>query len=329
MNLSFTIRLSLITMKRRHFHHFLAASMTAATSFAPLLGHAQPRPLLRAGDQKGGLQALLDAAGELRNLPYDIKWSEFPAAAPLAEALNADAVDFGPIGDAPLLFTLAAGSRVKAFAANRSDAYGTAILVAPNSPLKEARDLKGKSIATNRGSIGHFVTLKSLASVGLTAEDVQLRFIPPPDAKLALTQGSVDAWATWEPYTALAETGNHAWVLVNGRGLWSGLSYLAATDSALRDKTAILRDFKARVERAQLLSYQRPAEFSATLAKIIGIPVEAARLQFERRATRWHDIDAQVIADQQRTADFYLQAGLLKQRLDVRNTFDTRFNARG
>ncbi len=315
-------------MQRRHFHRLVSASVAAASFLSPLLSHAQPRPLLRAGDQKGGLRALLESAGELKNLPYDIKWAEFPAAAPLAEALNADAIDFGTIGDAPLLFSLAAGSRVKAFVANRSDAYGTAILVAPDSPLKDAAGLKGKRIATNRGSIGHFVTLKALASVGLTADDVQLRFIPPAESKLALTQGSVDAWATWEPYTALAETSGHARVLVSGRGLWSGLGFLAATDTALRDKRALLQDFKVRLARAQVWSYQHPDEFSAALARIIGIPAEAARLQFERRATRWLDIDSAVIADQQRTADFYLSAGLIKQRLEVRATFDTGFNAK-
>jgi len=181
-------------------------------------------------------------------------------------------------------------------------------------------------VATNRGSIGHFVTLKALASVGLKAEDIDLRFLPPPDAKLALTQGAVDAWATWEPYTALAETGGHAKVLVNGRGLWSGLSFLAATEAALRDKRSLLQDFRLRAARAQLWSYRHPAEFGAALAKVIGIPAEAARLQFERRATRWQAIDAQVVADQQRTADFYLEAGLVKQRLDVRGTFDTGFS---
>jgi len=309
-------------MQRRHL-----LSALAATSLSPVLLHAQTRVLLRAGDQKGGLQALLDAAGELKDLPYDIKWSEFPAAAPLAEALNADAIDFGLIGDAPLLFTQAAGSRVKAFAAGRSDAYGTAILVRPDAPFKDAKDLKGKSVATNRGSIGHFVTLKALDAVGLTVNDIQLRFIPPAEAKLALTQGSVDAWATWDPYTALAETSGHARVLVNGRGLSTGLGYLAGTESALRDKRAVLQDFKTRVARAQRWSYQNPQAFSATLARIIGIPEEAARLQFERRATRWVQIDEQVVADQQRTADFYFNAGLIKQRLDVRNTFDTGFKA--
>ncbi|WP_250211368.1 FAD-dependent oxidoreductase, partial [Escherichia coli] len=48
----------------------------------------------------GGLLGL-EAANALQNLPYDIKWAEFPAAAPLAEALNAGAVDAGIIGDAP------------------------------------------------------------------------------------------------------------------------------------------------------------------------------------------------------------------------------------
>ncbi len=314
-------------MQRRHFSRILASSLAAPVILSATLAQAQQRVLLRAGDQKGGLQALLDAAGELKNLPYDIKWSEFPAAAPLAEALNADAVDLGIIGDAPLLFTLAAGSRVKAFAASRSDAYGTAILVRPDSPLKTAADLKGKSIATNRGSIGHFVTLKALDSVGLTADDIQLRFIPPAEAKLALTQGSVDAWATWDPYTALAETSKHARVLVSGRGLWTGLSYLAATESALRDKRTALQDFKDRVARAQVWSYQNPDSFSSTLARIIGIPEEAAKLQFVRRVTRWVNIDEPVVADQQRTADFYLKAGLLKQRLEVRSTFDSSFKS--
>jgi len=313
-------------LQRRHFHRFMTASVAAASFLSPVLGHTQQRTVLRAGDQKGGLRALLDAAGELKGLPYEIQWSEFPAAAPLAEALNANAVDFGTIGDAPLLFTLAAGSQVRAFAANRSDPYGTAVLVRPDSPLKTAADLKGKRIATNRGSIGHFVALKALESAGLKASDADVRFIPPPESKLALTQGSVDAWATWEPYTALAETSGHARVLVNGRGLSSGLGFLAATQEALATKRDALRDFKERVERAQLWSYRNARPFADALARIIGIPVEAAQLQFERRATKWVDIDAAVVADQQRTADFYLAAGLLRQRLDVQKTFDTGFN---
>ncbi|WP_020723110.1 ABC transporter substrate-binding protein [Variovorax atrisoli] len=305
-----------------------AAAVASAVAF-PAVVSAQGRPVLKAGDQKGGLRALLEAAGGLEGLGYDIQWSEFPAAAPLAEALNAAAVDSGPIGDAPLIFALAAGTRVKAIGANRSDSYGTAVLVRPDSTLKTAADLKGKSVATNRGSIGHYVTLKAITSAGLKPEDVNLRFLAPADAKLALTQGSVDAWATWEPYTALAEVSKHARVLVSGRGLLPGLSYLAATDSAIAAKRPVLQDFLQRVVKAQLWSYRNVDAYSAALARIIGIPPEAAKLQFERRQQKWVPIDAQVIADQQGTADFYRQVGLIKQPLDVKGTFDTGFGVAG
>lgn len=312
-------------MSRTRRKFLYAASAGALSALLPAVTHAQPRQVLKAGDQKGGLRALLESADALKGLTYDIQWTEFPAAAPLAEALNAGAVDSGPIGDAPAIFALAAGTRIRLIGANRSDPYGTAVLVRPDSPLKSAADLKGKRIGTNRGSIGHFVALKALASAGLKPEDADFRFLPPADAKLALTNGSVDAWSTWEPYTAMAETSGHARVLVSGRGLWSGLSYLAATDAALASKRAVLADFLQRVVRAQVWSYQHVAEYSATLARIIGIPPEAARLQFERRRTQWQPIDAELVAIQQQTADFYLKAGLLKQRLDVATTFDRGF----
>ncbi|MBR7998003.1 ABC transporter substrate-binding protein [Burkholderia vietnamiensis] len=309
--------------------HFLAqASALAATlSTAPAVLRAQSgtRPLLRAGDQKGGLRALLEAAGELNGVAYDIAWTEFPAAAPLAEALNAAAVDCGPIGDAPVIFALASGARLKVIGANRSDPYGTAVLVRPDAALKDTADLKGKRIGTTRGSIGHFVTLKALDAAGLPPDAVSFRFLPPADTMLALATGSIDAWATWEPYTALAETSGRARVLVNGRGLWSGLSYIAATDAAIAAKRDVLRDFVQRVVRAQAWSYRHVDAYSATLARIIGIPPAAAKLQFERRNTRWQPIDAAVIAQQQRTADFYLKAGLLRESLDVRATFDRGF----
>lgn len=232
-----------IHFSRRQILQAGSAAAVLASGLVASRAGSQARAVLKAGDQKGGLRALLEAAGELDGLRYDIQWAEFPAAAPLAEALNAEAVDLGPIGDAPLVFALAAGTRVKAIGANRSDAYGTAVLVRPDSPLRGAADLKGKSVATNRGSIGHYVTLKAIAAAGLKPRDVNVRFLAPADAKLALTQGSVDAWATWEPYTAMAEMSRHARVLVSGRGLLPGLSYIAATDAAIAGKRPALQDF--------------------------------------------------------------------------------------
>lgn len=288
---------------------------------------AAERLTLRIGDQKGNMRAQLEAADALRDLPYDIHWAEFPAAAPLAEALNAGAIDAGIIGDAPLLFVLASGAPVKAVAVDKSDPYGTALLVRPDAPLQGAAELKGKRIATGRGSIGHHLALKALEQVGLGEKDVEFRFLGPVDAKIALANGSVDAWATREPYTALAELSGQGRVLVNGRGLSSGNSFLAATDKALDEpaRRAALQDYLNRLAQAQVWANQHLDTYSKTLAAIIGFPEDAARLQFERRHLRWQVIDPQTVAAQQDTADFYHAHGLMNQRFDVAPTFASGF----
>ncbi|PVZ16494.1 MULTISPECIES: ABC transporter substrate-binding protein [unclassified Pseudomonas] len=288
---------------------------------------AAERVTLRLADQKGGMRSQLEAAGALDGLGYDIQWFEFPAAAPLGEALNAGAVDAGIIGDAPLLFVLAAGARVKAIAVDKSDPWGTAVLVPQGSPLQSAADLKGKRIATGRGSIGHYIALKALASVGLNDKDVQFRFLGPVDAKVALANGSVDAWATWEPYTTLAEQVDKARVLVNGRGLSAGNTFLAATDDALADpaRRAALQDYLQRLARSQVWAYEHLGEYSQVLAKLIGFPEPVARLQFERRKLQWQGLDEATARDQQSTADFYHSSGLIPQKLDVAPTFDNSF----
>ena len=84
---------------------------------------------LRVGDQKGGNRSLLEIAGLAKDLPYKIEWSEFPAAAPILEALNAGALDVGYTGDLAFLTVYAAGAPIKAIGGTRADARTQAILV--------------------------------------------------------------------------------------------------------------------------------------------------------------------------------------------------------
>ena len=278
---------------------------------------AQERITLRIADQKGGMRSQLEAANALRDLPYEIKWAEFPAAAPLAEALNAGAVDAGIIGDAPLLFALANGAPVKAIAVDKSNPAGTAVLVSPDSALKSAADLKGKRIATGKGSIGHFVALKALEQAGISPKEVQWVFLGP-----------VDAWATWEPYTTQLVKTAEGKILVSGKGLLPGNTFLAATDDALKDpqKRAALQDYLTRLAGAERWAYANLDSYGKTLGEIIRFPADIARAQFANRQSQWQPLDAQTVAQQQSTANFYLANGLIRAKLDVTPTFDNGFS---
>lgn len=311
----------------------LALLLVAAAAWSPPVAaraaDTAPLAVLRIADQKGGLKAQLEAAGELKNLPYEIKWSEFAAAAPLLESLNAGAVDVGYAGDAPLIFALAAGAPLKAIGVNQADPYGTAIIANAGTALTDAASLKGKRIATARGSIGHYMALAALESAGLSSADVSFRFLTPVDAKAALSGGAVDAWATWEPYTALAEVSDKAKVVVNGRHLSAGLSYLIASQNAIGARRAALQDLLQRLTRAQRWSNLHVDDYSATLATLIGVPKEAAKLSWQRRQARWIGIDDNIVKTQQHTADVYAAAGIIPRRIDVSASFDRSFGKPG
>ncbi|MFF8802338.1 MULTISPECIES: ABC transporter substrate-binding protein [unclassified Methylobacterium] len=275
------------------------------------LAPVRAEEVLRVGDQRGNARALMEAAGVLDGLTYRLEWSEFPAAAPLLEALNAGVIDAGGVGDAPFTFAAAAGVPVKAFLAFRNRQDGLAILVRPDSSIRSVADLQGKRIATNRGSIGHQVVLAALEEAGLAADSVQFRFLPPADAKLALASGAVDAWSTWEPYTSAAELAGLVRVVRDGNGITPGLSYAVASEAALKSKRALLADYAARLARARAWALTDPAPYASAWSRLIGLPEAVPLRWFGRARYRTVPIDEAVIADEQRIIDLYVRAGLI------------------
>src|SRR3982074_3623009 len=122
-------------------------ALAAGLLLGTIVSAAAQNSLLVA-DQKGNSQAVMEAAGVLKDVPYRIEWKEFPAAAPLLEALGAGAIETGLVGDAPFTFAAAANVLVRAIAAVRQSRDGLAVLVPEQSPIKSFDDLRGKKIAT-------------------------------------------------------------------------------------------------------------------------------------------------------------------------------------
>ena len=155
--------------------------------------------------------------------------------------------------------------------------------------------------------------LAALEEAGLPTSAVTLRFLPPADAKIALASGSVDAWATWEPYTSTAELAGLARVVRDGNGITPGLSFAVASDAALKTKRAQLADFGRRLVAARDWALKDPAPYAAIWSKLIGLPEAVPLRWFARAQYRAVPIDAAVIADEQRTIDLYVRSGLIPQ----------------
>jgi sulfonate transport system substrate-binding protein len=291
-----------------------------------LAGQALAQTTLRVGDQKGNSRAVMEAAGVLKDVPYKIEWKEFPAAAPLLEALSAGAIETGLVGDAPFTFAAASNVPVKAIAAVRQSQEGLAILVPDQSAVRSFEDLRGKKIATGRGSIGHQLILAALESKGWTANDVQIAFLAPSDAKVAYSQGSVDAWSTWEPYVSQEEVLFKSRRIITGEGLTPGIGFQVASPTAIRDKRPELEDFLRRLALARAWSQDHVDFYAETWGQLMGIPAAVPLNWLKRAKIRITPIDDGVVADEQKTVDLYLRAGLIKQKLVAADIVDRSFS---
>ncbi|HEY0288608.1 MAG TPA: ABC transporter substrate-binding protein [Pseudomonas sp.] len=311
---------TLSTFKHALFGTLLSLSLGQFAQAAAL------QPLLVA-NQKSAIKVLLEVSGELKNVPYEIKFSEFPSASPLGEALNAGAVDVGGLGDAPYVFALGAGASLKVVSiTHTAGRYSTALLVNNNSPVKTVADLKGKRIVTGRGSIGHYLAIRALRQAGLNTSDVSFIYLLPGESRILLDNGDADAWATWAPYTTIA-TLHDARPIITGEQLLTNHFYLAATSKAIADKRVQLDDFVARVDRAYQWTNTHPDEYAAAQAKVTGLPIEVhLAITRETRMERV-DIDDGVVKGLQQTADIYQQEGILTRHIDVSQGFDASFNA--
>ncbi|MFE2424331.1 ABC transporter substrate-binding protein [Streptomyces hokutonensis] len=285
---------------------------------------------LNVGDQKGGSEAILRAAGELKNLDYKIKWSTFTSGPPLLEAVNAKAVDIGGVGNTPPVFAAGAGSKIKVVAAWHGNSEGEAILVPKDSKLTSPEQLKGKSIAVAQGSSAHYQLIASLKAAGLTLSDVKVKYLQPADALAAFTSGKVDAWTVWDPYTSQVLEAKQGRILTTGQGLVNGLNFQVAAPSALKDskKAAAIKDYLERLRRAQDWVYDHPDAWAKVWAKDTGLPYAVALASVQRtNASRIAvAVDKPLIASEQAIADQFTALKLIPSKVDFAQFVDTRFN---
>lgn len=294
-------------------------------------GDDQRADVLRVGSQRGSTKAVMIASGALDGAPYRVEWSEFAAAQPLLEAVGAGAIDVGVAGDAPFMFAYQSGSPIKAVGVQRVEtrpADALVLLVQGKSPARSIADLKGRKVATTRGSVGHYLIIRALELAKLPPDWINITFLPPGDAKAAFESGAVDGWATWTPYVK-PSLNEGARVLVDGKEFVRSYGFDVAHERAIRDKAALLRDFLKREARALVWARANSEPYAKVLASETGLPIEIARDYAVKNARTAVPIDDRIVSDLQGVVDTFQHAGAGKAGRNVADAFDRSFAAVG
>jgi sulfonate transport system substrate-binding protein len=278
--------------------------------------------VLRIGYQKSGPLPLLrwrkTLEPELARRKLSVEWAEFTSGPPLLEALNAEQLDFGFAGEAPPIFAQAASPNLVYIATEPPQPRGEAILVPEGSSLRSVAELRGKRIALNKGSNVHYFLARALRSVGLEYSQVQVVFLPPADARAAFENGTVDAWAIWDPYLAAAEVGTRARVLRNAEGIVQNRQFYLSRRAYAEQNVETLRVLLRELASTDAWILEHREEAAAFLAEQLNIDLSVIRRSMGRAEFRLAEITEQDLASQQEIADTFLQLGLLEKALDVK-----------
>ncbi|MDB6455176.1 ABC transporter substrate-binding protein [Falsirhodobacter sp. 20TX0035] len=308
-------------LSRRRF----SALVLMATTVMTLPLQAQD-VVLRVGDQVGAERARLEAAGLLKDVPYTIEWSVYPAAVNLHEALKAGAIDVGSSADSPAVAAIAGGSKVKIAAAFNNGGRGTSIIVPEDSDVTSLEDLRGKTISpTTRGSVSHYLVLGALKQAGIDPSEVTLAFLAPTDASAAFQAGGIDAWGTWGIYTARTTGILRARILTDGAGINSGYSVYSATKEALADpaRRAAIADYVDRMDRAYAWSQANRDAFLDFYSGFTKQDRNVVEPMFEEQtAYERRPVDDALAADLQKVHDTWVEAGVLTGDLDMSQFID-------
>ena len=318
------------TPRERTRRRLLKSALCGGVSLAAgALGMAFAQPAsaqggvktLRIGYQKYGTLVLLKARGTLEKRlaaqGIAVSWLEFPAGPQLLEGLNAGAVDFGTVGETPPIFAQAAGVDFVYVGNEPPSPKSEAIVVPRGSPITSVGQLRGKKVALNRGSNVHYLLVRALKHAGLEYADIHPVYLTPADARAAFTQGSIDAWAIWEPYFAAIERQAGARILVDGTGLVDNTQFYLASRRFAASSPELVHAVIDSLAQVDAWAKDHPQDVARELAPLIGLDPAILEVAARRISYGVVPVTRQVLAAQQTIADTFTELKLIPKQIAV------------
>jgi len=253
---------------------------------------------------------------------YQVVFKEFSDGAALMTALKSGAIDYARVGDTPPVTAKAAGTDIALIAAGATKEYGSGILVGKNSQITNLKQLKGKTIAYQKGTAAQYLIIQALKKAGLSTNDVKLVNMDQSSASVAFAKGSVDAWVTWDPYTATAQVNQGAKLLTNGTGLAKNRDFLISTQNYAKTHTALSKLMTTYINDDMTWANNHHTQLSAMLSKTLKLSDAVIQKMVERRtyAMALVKADSSIVDEENQIANTFYQEGVVTEKVDMKTT---------
>ncbi|MFB5189109.1 aliphatic sulfonate ABC transporter substrate-binding protein [Alicyclobacillus fastidiosus] len=255
-----------------------------------------------------------------------VNFVQFTSGPPFFPAIASNHIDFGQVGNAPVLVGQAANVNFEEIAVDSDGKKGDAILVPKGSPITSLQDLKGKKVAVAQGSSAYNLLYQALAHAGLSASDIHIVQLQPNQAQPAFDSHAVDAWATWDPYITEEVSEHGAVELTNEQDLGTASPGFTIVRTKFAQEHPDLVVLFLKVYQ-QALDWQNQHLDSAVqlYAQSTHLSPQIVKQMILNSDEENAEITNQVIQEQQTTADFLYSHGGLSAKVDVSKVVDNSY----
>jgi len=193
---------------------------------------------------------------------------------------------FATVAETPFMLAVLNGANVSILATIQSSQRDN-ILLARADTIRAFSDLKGKKIATTRGTTSDYYLYSLLSANGIGRDDVNLVEMNMENMPAAIARGDVDAIATFSSYAIptrnrLGKNG----IVFHDDHIYTSSFTIAAPDTFLRERPQTAEKLLRALVRAAEFVHNKPEQAQKIVADFCGIDV-----RFIREAWAWQRFD--------------------------------------
>lgn len=284
------------------------------------LGIQQTLSPLWVAKEKGWLDEAFKEIG------VEVAWTEFQSGPPQFEGIAAGKLDITEVGNTPPISGQAAGIDFKEIALLSKGLRSNAILVSKDSDIQNIRDLVGKKVAVAKGSSAFGLLYFALENEGVDPSKVEIIQLQPDEAQPAFENGTLDAWATWEPFISNQVVGSEARVLVNGEDVHapSPMLTIARTD-LLEENPQFIETYLEVYSKASKWVKDHPKEAVQFYADLKSLEPQVVESVLANTPYELQVISDEYITEQQRSADLLYRLQVINKEIDTADVVENKF----
>jgi ABC-type nitrate/sulfonate/bicarbonate transport system substrate-binding protein len=189
----------------------------------------------------------------------------------LLEGLAPGEVDIAISADIPVMLQVFKDKQLSIITALGATSDVNAIVARRNSGISDPADLKGKRIATQKGSAVHYFLHLFLRSHLISDKTIQSSFMKAEQLPKALADGAIDAFSMREPYIgeAIKLLGDQA-VTFSAPGIYPQTEIVVTHRQFVQNNPEVLRGLVQALLAAERFANDNPEQAVDILAKRLG-----------------------------------------------------------